>query len=300
MDSWLYSPPNSDGTCRHPDQQMFITRSAPGTCFTKSSITGNACNPEKPYKAASVQGYTIPTNKYYGYCAPSCKSGADCPEVGVDPTSGKRLQGIPMCTAYDGFPWNISPSPWPNVGHCVITDPYTVKSQEYEECKRAAPKGGTDRDLCNAAAEFLHNSPADNYLHIDNDESCQRYYSDFLQNNDYGKEISYLLESTTTPSYEWLLNPKNWCSSEPVFPMNSITDATYAGGRGSRGECNVKQGTLRSKCEGIDCASNNYKYDEFSCRRESDCCQWYLRGDPFYKYFTSYYPLPKTPAPTPP
>ena len=42
-------------------------------------------------------------------------------------------------------------------------------------------------DLCNAAAEFLHNSPADNYLHINNDEACQRYYSDFLQNNDYGQ-----------------------------------------------------------------------------------------------------------------
>ena len=41
-------------------------------------------------------------------------------------------------------------------------------------------------------------------------------------------------------------------------------------------QCDVKQGTLPSKCDGIDCTSNNYKYDEFSCRKESDCCQWYL------------------------
>ena len=297
MDSWLYSPPNTDGTCRQPDKQMFITRNAPGTCFIKSS-TGNTCNPERPYNAASVYGYTLPTNKYYGYCAPPCNSVADCPEVGADPTSGKRLQGIPVCTVYDDFRKFFDLVP--NVGHCVITDPYSAKSQEYEECMRAAPSGGTDRSLCNAAAELLHNSPADNFLHIDNDESCQRYYTDFLQNNNYGREISYLLNSGTTPSYEWLSNPRNWCSSEPVYPMNSIVDATYAGGMSSRGACDVKEGTLPSKCNGVNCRSNKYRYDEFSCRGESDCCQWYLEGDPDLKYYTSYYPLPKTPAPTPP
>jgi hypothetical protein len=295
---WSYLPPNADGTCPYnPDTHMLITSNAPGTCFVASAHPPYTCKQPDPLNQANQNGFIKQTNKDYAICAPACSSQTDCPDIGADPRSGKNLQGQPFCTS------STDSTEYTDKGHCVITPPiYTqslpgIPDQHYDECEAL---GGNEmsKKLCDIMAHLLHRSPADNYLHIVDKKTCEKNYSNFLDNNPAGKRIASLLRDEDTVASRWLLEPSNWCSVDPAFPQGSVIDGsvTLAGEYGS---CDVKQGTSPSSCQDVDCKSDSLLYNELGCRKNKDCCQWYLFYDNIMDYGTGYFPINK-PSPSPP
>ena len=297
--TWNYAAPNLDGTCPNPDTQMLIRNTAPGTCILNyhPPIFTRKCMQPDPYTHGRNIGFQKQSNKDYSICAPSCSPSSPCPDVGTDPTSNKKLQGIPVCTAYPTNPGGTHGPP--NIGHCVIVSPFEASSipgqdrKHYNECK-SITGDDAQKILCDSRANLLHISPADNYLHIDR-EACETNYTNFLNTNDYGKTIKQLLLHDNTPWSRDLLDPEKWCSNEPVYPSGTIREGAQASNNNSF--CDIKKGPLPATCYDIDCLGLHYT-DEFGCRREN-CCQWYI-ADENPSVNTGYFPINKPPPPPPP
>ena len=67
MDSWLYSPPNANGTCRKPDRQMLIANNAPGTCFVDTPYPPYTCKQPDPLDSGAPW-FCKQSNKDYAIC----------------------------------------------------------------------------------------------------------------------------------------------------------------------------------------------------------------------------------------
>lgn len=300
--TWNYAPPNSDGTCPNPDTHMLITSNAPGSCFVDGYPPYTCIQPD-PLNEANTFGFNKQTNKDYAICAPSCSSPTDCPPVGADPRSGKNLQGQPNCT----FMPNMTE--YTVKGHCVITPPIftqtdpRIPNQHYDECELI---GGDEsyKTLCDTRAHWLHRSPADNFLHINDPATCEQQYTNFLNTNPWGQTVKSFLQDDNTRYSRWLLNPSNWCSVDPVFPKGTVVDGAVSSvTAGALGKCDVKQGTLPSSCKDVDCNSRSLEFNELECRNTNkDCCQWYLHQDPkqIINFGTGYFPINKPTPPSPP
>ena len=295
---WPYSAPNMDGTCNSPNTQMLITNTAPGTCVVQHTLgPPYTCVQPDPFSNANTHGFRKQSNKDYAICAPSCSPTLPCPSVGADPVSGKNIQGLPVCTAYENHP-APRPNQSPNIGHCIITSPlHTLEAgskheqQHFSECDKI---GGSDlaKSHCDIMTHLLHISPADNMLHINDKSACEQHYTNFLNNTEEGQFIRSWLVNDNTIYSRWLLEPSNWCTVDPVFPNGTYIDGTQ--GSANEGQCDIKQGTLPSTCSNVDC-KDTYEFDEFGCRRANDCCQWYLHSES-PRWNTGYYPINK---PTP-
>lgn len=301
---WPYSAPNMDGTCNSPNTQMLITNTAPGTCVVDTLGPPYTCKQPDPYNNVERTGFHRQSNKDYAICAPSCSPTLPCPAVGADPVSGKNIQGLPVCTAYENHP-NPGPNQSHNIGHCVITSPLHTSdagSKKPQKHFEACDKIGGDnmgKVQCDVMAHSLHLTPADNMLHINDKSACEQNYTNFLNNTDEGHMIKNWLESDQTTYSKWLLNPSNWCTVDPVYPHGTYIDGTP--GSANLGQCDIKQGTLPSTCSNVDCKAT-YEFDEFSCRKANDCCQWYLHTGPNMAsvFSTGYYPINKlTPRASP-
>lgn len=263
-----YALPDINGNCPHPDAILITNSLGPpdGQCYLSNQNLGEnqPCN-APPLLSYETMRKDIPAGFRGGFCAPTCTKGSDCPTLLTDPITGKKLQGIPRCTA------DLPGTPTDFVGHCYIGQNFTFGgnyNNTYSECEKYT--NPENKENCNYTAYLMH-QVYDDLLHR-SESDCRK---EFAERSD--PEVNEIVKSHPEGAKLY----ETWCDGEinPVYfagagTRDAVWDLFGIDRPVQKSGCGPRYGNVPSSCSKVNCTQVK---NEKICRTDPDiskCCRW--------------------------